>query len=79
MCDYSLAHYPNRLAVEGEQLVVHRFSSGTLGLASPRQNLKDLLLGWGTPAVCVPPGRDFGCTTFLNTFRRACVSVQSKK
>ena len=56
MCDYSLAHYPNRLAVEGEQLVVHRFSSGTLGLASPCQNLKELLLGCRTPAVCVPPG-----------------------
>jgi len=25
MCDYSLAGIPNRLAVEGEQLVVHRF------------------------------------------------------
>ncbi|HKD04516.1 MAG TPA: hypothetical protein VKB79_01325 [Bryobacteraceae bacterium] len=28
-------HYPNRLAVEGEQLVVHRFSSNSLGLVSP--------------------------------------------
>jgi len=35
MCDYSLMHYPNRLAVEGEQLVVHRFSSNSLGLVSP--------------------------------------------
>ena len=33
MCDYSLAHFPNRLAVEGEQLVVHRFATRTLGLA----------------------------------------------
>ena len=33
MCDYSLAHFPNRLAVEGEHLVVLRFASGTLGLA----------------------------------------------
>ena len=56
MCDYSLAHYPNRLAVEREQLVVHRFSSGTLGLASPSQNLKEVLLGRGRSAVCVPPG-----------------------
>jgi hypothetical protein len=60
MCDYSLAHYPNRLAVEGEQLVVHRFSSGTLGLTSPRQeissssqNPKRLPFDC---AVCVPPG-----------------------
>lgn len=34
MCDYSLHHFPNRLAQEGEPLVVHRFPSATLGLAS---------------------------------------------
>ena len=52
MCDYSLAGIPNRLAVEGEQLVVHRFSTGSLGLASPCSSL----LSNGTPAVCIPPG-----------------------
>jgi hypothetical protein len=36
MCDYSLMEFPNRLAVEGEVLVVHRFRSGSLGLAAPR-------------------------------------------
>jgi hypothetical protein len=35
MCDYSLAVLPNRLAVEGEELVVHRFYTGARGLASP--------------------------------------------
>lgn len=35
MCDYSLMSFPNRLADKGESLVVHRFSSGSLGLASP--------------------------------------------
>ncbi len=35
MCDYSLAGIPNRLAVEGERLLVHRFCTGALGLASP--------------------------------------------
>lgn len=35
MCDYSLHTYPNRLAVEGEDLVVHRFGAGSLGLTSP--------------------------------------------
>jgi len=35
MCDYSLMVVPNRLAREGEELVVHRFSTGSLGLASP--------------------------------------------
>ena len=35
MCDYSLCGLPTRLAVEGEELVVHRFRSGSMGLASP--------------------------------------------
>ncbi len=35
MCDYSLAVLPNRLAVEGEELVVHRFYTGARGLAPP--------------------------------------------
>src|SRR5579871_3330788 len=35
MCDYSLMAVPNRLAREGEELVAHRFPTGSLGLAAP--------------------------------------------
>jgi hypothetical protein len=35
MCDYSLMGLPNRLAVKEEELVVHRFPTGSLGLAAP--------------------------------------------
>lgn len=35
MCDYSLHAFPNRLARQGEDLVVHRFGGTSLGLASP--------------------------------------------
>ena len=56
MCDYSLAGLPNRLAVEGDQLVVKRFSTGTMGLAPLCPSLKQLLFPSSTPAVCVPPG-----------------------
>lgn len=35
MCDYSLMAVPNRLAREGEELVAHRFPTGSLGFASP--------------------------------------------
>ena len=56
MCDYSLAGLPNRLAVEGDQLVVYRFSTGAMGLAPLCPSLKQLLLPSSTPAVCVPPG-----------------------
>ena len=55
MCDYSLAGIPNRLATEGEQLMVYRFSTGARGLTSPNASLWRF---WSkqTPAVCVPPG-----------------------
>jgi hypothetical protein len=61
MCDYSLAGVPNRLAVEGEELVVHRFPTGALGLTSLHTSL---VRGWFSKvwsarvpaAVCVPPG-----------------------
>ena len=56
MCDYSLAGIPNRLAVEGEELVVHRFHAGSIGLASPCASPSRWWSGKQTPAVCVPPG-----------------------
>jgi hypothetical protein len=37
MCDYSLCGLPTRLAAEGEELVVHRFRTGSMGLASPAE------------------------------------------
>ena len=56
MCDYSLAGLPNRLAVEGEQLVVHRFATGAKGLACAGPSLKQLIFPSSTAAVCIPPG-----------------------
>jgi hypothetical protein len=38
MCDYSLMAIPNRLAVSGEELVIHRFDRARL-------------LGWRLPAI----------------------------
>lgn len=37
MCDYSLMGVPSRLAKEREPLQLHRFPTGSLGLASPVQ------------------------------------------
>lgn len=34
MCDYSLYTVQNRLAQQGEELVLHRFATGTLGFTS---------------------------------------------
>lgn len=72
MCDYSLQGIRNRLANVGESLVVHRFHTGSKGLASEK-DLKPVpetgVRGWfqamkmlfATPsslecAVCIPDG-----------------------
>jgi hypothetical protein len=65
MCDYSLAEVRNRLAVEGEDLSVHRFPTGTLGFASLAELQQHPVMrgwrSWFSPrqvpcAVCIPPG-----------------------
>lgn len=56
MCEYSLAYFPNRLAVEGERLLLQRFPCGTLGMVSARRSLKSWLFPSTTCAVCIPPG-----------------------
>jgi hypothetical protein len=40
MCDYSLMGLPNRLAVAGEELIVHRFPTGSMGLISSSEGRK---------------------------------------
>jgi hypothetical protein len=52
MCDYSLHVYPNRLATDGEELVVHRFGGASLGLASP-SDLRPII----TAASCKPTSK----------------------
>ena len=48
MCDYSLHAVPNRLAVEGEELVTYRFPTSSIGLASPADLEKANCLGNAT-------------------------------
>ena len=66
MCDYSLGGIENRLAEDGEELVVHRFTTGSKGLTSPEylrpRPAKGLagILGAKASirecAVCIPDG-----------------------
>lgn len=71
MCDYSLSGIQNRLAVEGETLIVHQFQTGSKGLTlpeylKPAPRPKGLLavlktlVGRYSPAkecaVCIPDG-----------------------
>ena len=63
MCDYSLMGLPNRLATEGEDLVVHHYSTGSMGLGpavAPPQGfwatVKAFFSSAPVPVVCIPPG-----------------------
>lgn len=56
MCEYSLASFPNRLAVEGERLRVHRFACDTIGMAPARRSPSHWVFPSTVPAVCIPPG-----------------------
>ena len=66
MCDYSLAALRTRLAQAGEELVVYRFPTGSLGLTTPGEveMFKPEFAGWWSSldatqvpcAVCIPHG-----------------------
>ncbi len=69
MCDYSLHGIQNRLAKEGETLIVHRFHTGSKGLTSPEylqpsvspRGMLAFLKSMFAPAarecaVCIPDG-----------------------
>jgi hypothetical protein len=64
MCDYSLCGLPNRLAIEGEELVTHRFRTGSIGLASAPELLAEAQLAnirgpdptRTVSAICIAPG-----------------------
>lgn len=65
MCDYSLVALRTRLAVDGEELVTHRFPTGSLGLTTPAElEVHRPGNGWWSSldpakvacAVCIPPG-----------------------
>ena len=61
MCDYSLMEISNRLARPGEDLVLHRFHTGTMGLMSPSDR-------W--PVIVPQAGRFWGRVKNLFSFPR---------
>ena len=63
MCDYSLMAMPNRLAERGEELVLYRFPTGSVGFGPPlkTQGIWGPIKAFFNPApppiaVCIPPG-----------------------
>jgi len=73
MCDYSLMGIRNRLAVEGEDLVTFRFSTGSVGLAPWRQGIEEILA-----RTCKQRGfwatiRKLSCGAVRDTVPAVCV------
>ncbi len=66
MCDYSLAALRTRLAADGEDVVIYRFPTGSLGMTTPAEleTYKPEFHGWWSSfdpvrvpcAVCIPHG-----------------------
>jgi hypothetical protein len=84
MCDYSLQGIENRLAEQGEVLVVHRFHTGSKGLTSleylkpteqPKGFMAFLTRTFGAQsricAVCIPDGAKLVLRAISPTFLRA--------
>jgi hypothetical protein len=83
MCDYSLHGIKNRLAREGEPLIVHRFHTGSKGLTSPEylepsaspKGMLAFLKSMFAPvsqecAVCIPDGARLKLDGVPVTFRQ---------
>ena len=68
MCDYSLLSFPNRLARNGEQLVVHRFACGAMGLASPVDLVRTSVNSWRARLTEI-------CSTLLRDRKRSSVTA----
>jgi hypothetical protein len=72
MCDYSLQAFSNRLGTDGEELVVHRFTTGSLGLASPA-DLSPIIRASNSRRIWSWSGLKqwlAGCTARMDTLNR---------
>jgi len=88
MCDYSLMAIPNRLAVPGDDLVIHRFGEGALGMAAAfdiqaKRECRKKQGFWarlkeffkqdpGISAVCIPPGSHLIVRDISQDLQRKC-------
>src|SRR5215475_11889166 len=71
MCDYSLMGVPNRLAREGEELVLYRFQTGSLGMASA-DDLECLAVKAGRKSFWTKV-KDFFCMPDLDAVCAVCI------
>jgi hypothetical protein len=72
MCDYSLGGLPNRLAVDGDELVVHRFPTYSMGLA-PAADLQSKTVSWRDQCLWQRVKSFFVLTPFCSSIQAVCI------
>jgi hypothetical protein len=72
MCDYSLGGLPNRLAVDGDDLMVHRFPTYSMGLA-PAADLRPEIASAGDQSLWKRVKSFFAVTPFCSSIPAVCI------
>ena len=72
MCDYSLGGLPNRLAVDGDELMVHRFPTYSMGLA-PAADLRSEIASAGNQSLWRRVKSFFALTPFCSNIQAVCI------
>ena len=72
MCDYSLGGLPNRLAVDGDELMVHRFPTYSMGLA-PAADLRPEIASSGDQSLWRRVKSFFALTPFCSSIQAVCI------
>jgi hypothetical protein len=72
MCDYSLGGLPNRLAVDGDELMVHRFPTYSMGLA-PAADLRPETASAGDQGLWRRVKSFFALTPFCSSIQAVCI------
>ncbi len=72
MCDYSLGGLPNRLAVDGDELMVHRFPTYSMGLA-PAADLRSEIASSGDQTLWQRVKSFFALTPSCSSIQAVCI------
>jgi hypothetical protein len=73
MCDYSLGGLPNRLAVHGDELMVHRFPTYSMGLAPAADLQPNIRASSGGRSLWQRVKSFFDFTPFCSSIQAVCI------
>jgi hypothetical protein len=73
MCDYSLGGLPNRLAVDGDELMVHRFPTYSMGLAPAADVQSEVASSGQQKSLWQRVKSFFALTPFCSSIQAVCI------